>query len=61
MISGLQFCPKCKGKVYIDRDEYGWYVECITCGYTRDLKKVVIRKKNINEEALPPAIPSPRH
>lgn len=61
MMSRFQFCPKCQGKVHINRDEYGWYVECITCGYTHDLKKVVIRKKNINEETLPPAIPSPRH
>jgi hypothetical protein len=26
-------CPKCKGDVWLDLDEYGWHEECIMCGY----------------------------
>jgi ribosomal protein S27AE len=33
-------CPKCGGSVYLDSDYYGWYEECLQCGYTRNLKKV---------------------
>ena len=36
----LKSCPKCKGVVLIDRDEYGWYEECIQCGYLHDLQNL---------------------
>jgi Zn ribbon nucleic-acid-binding protein len=36
-ISRLEQCPKCKGYVMLQRDSYGWYVECLQCGYTHDL------------------------
>ena len=45
-MSRVQNCPRCKGRIYIDRDEHGWFVECITCGYMRDLHKVVVTKEN---------------
>jgi hypothetical protein len=34
-------CPKCGGNVYLDNDHFGWYEECLQCGYTRNLQKVV--------------------
>jgi predicted nucleic-acid-binding Zn-ribbon protein len=34
-------CPKCGGNVYLDNDYFGWYEECLQCGYTRNLQKVV--------------------
>ena len=37
----LTSCPKCKGNVMIDRDEYGWYEYCVQCGHTRDMGSVV--------------------
>jgi ribosomal protein S27AE len=33
-------CPRCGGSVYLDNDHFGWYEECLMCGYTRNLKKV---------------------
>jgi DNA-directed RNA polymerase subunit M/transcription elongation factor TFIIS len=30
-------CPKCHGDLYIDKDAYGQYVECLQCGYSKDL------------------------
>jgi hypothetical protein len=33
-------CPKCGGNVYLDTDYYGWYEECLQCGYTKNLAKV---------------------
>lgn len=37
-------CPRCKGDVWVDRDEYGWYKQCIMCGYMRDLKDIRVTK-----------------
>ncbi|MCH8864516.1 MAG: hypothetical protein IIB13_04030 [Chloroflexi bacterium] len=33
-------CPRCKGDVLIDKDVYGWYEQCLQCGYQRDLKNM---------------------
>ena len=35
----LKACPKCKGDLQLDRDEHGWYEQCIQCGYMRDLQR----------------------
>jgi len=34
-------CPRCDGDMFIDRDLYGWYEQCIQCGYARDLRSTV--------------------
>jgi len=34
-------CPRCDGDMFIDRDLYGWYEQCIQCGHVRDLRSVV--------------------
>ncbi|MFC1964289.1 hypothetical protein ACFLV1_02790 [Chloroflexota bacterium] len=31
-------CPKCKGDLWLDVDEYGWYEQCIMCGYLCSLE-----------------------
>ena len=46
----LKSCPRCKGDVRVDRDEYGWYEECIQCGYVRDLKSVVTTQEKDPEK-----------
>ncbi len=33
----LKGCPRCRGDMELDRDEYGWYERCIQCGHLRDL------------------------
>lgn len=33
MMLKLRSCPKCRGDIRIDKDMYGWYEECIQCGY----------------------------
>ncbi|MBI2847047.1 MAG: hypothetical protein HYX82_04110 [Chloroflexi bacterium] len=39
----LKACPKCKGDMFIDHDAYGYFKECLQCGYLVDI--------NIDEEA----------
>ncbi|MFC1893744.1 hypothetical protein ACFLYR_06960 [Chloroflexota bacterium] len=34
----LKGCPKCRGDIRRDEDHYGWYEQCIQCGYMRDLE-----------------------
>ena len=35
---GLESCPRCRGNVMIDEDQYGRYELCIQCGYLCDLE-----------------------
>ena len=37
-------CPKCQGLLHLDRDEYGWYMECFMCGFTQDMKEYSAQK-----------------
>jgi hypothetical protein len=27
------YCPRCQGRVFRDKDQYGWYEQCIRCGH----------------------------
>ena len=41
-------CPKCGGSIFLARDYYGWYEQCLQCGYTCDLASIVeIPKKPV--------------
>ena len=31
-------CPLCHGDVFLDKDEYGWYLKCLQCGFESELK-----------------------
>ena len=44
-------CPRCHGDLMIDKDQYGWYEECMQCGFSRDLRSVLSDEKK--EEMLP--------
>jgi len=44
-------CPRCDGDMFIDRDLYGWYEQCIQCGYARNLRSTVkLRQRAWSEE-----------
>ena len=30
-------CPRCSGDIYMDRNQYGPYITCIQCGFSRDV------------------------
>jgi DNA-directed RNA polymerase subunit M/transcription elongation factor TFIIS len=34
----LDNCPKCKGQLLLEKDNYGLYQQCLQCGYLHDLK-----------------------
>jgi len=41
----LKSCPRCKGDIMLERDRWGWYEQCIQCGYLRDLENPIEEKK----------------
>lgn len=46
----LNGCPRCGGTVLIDRDHYGWYQQCLNCGYEHDLRQVIEARKAVKSE-----------
>lgn len=30
-------CPKCGGDLYVNKDNYGTFVNCMQCGYLKDV------------------------
>lgn len=46
----LDNCPRCKGDVELNSDYYGWYQQCLQCGYLRDLQTVVRVKEKITRK-----------
>lgn len=30
-------CPRCEGDTFVDKDQYGWYRECLQCGRIIDI------------------------
>jgi len=45
----LKGCPRCKGDMVLERDHWGWYEQCIQCGYLRDLENPVEVSKQSGE------------
>ena len=33
----LKGCPRCHGDMHLDGDAYGRYLQCLQCGYLRDI------------------------
>jgi hypothetical protein len=38
----LKSCPRCNGDLFIQREIDGWYEECLSCGYQRDVSNLVM-------------------
>ncbi len=36
----LDSCPRCKGDLFLDHDDYGWYWQCLQCGYILYLEEL---------------------
>jgi hypothetical protein len=35
----LKSCPKCsKGDLFVEKDSYGWYLQCVQCAHLIDLE-----------------------
>jgi len=43
----FKVCHRCKGNVLVDKDQHGWYEQCLQCAYMRDLKVIYENKKPV--------------
>lgn len=41
----LKGCNRCSGDVFIEKDEYGWYEQCLQCGHRAELQSISEFKK----------------
>ena len=41
----LKGCPRCKGDLIFELDQWGLYEQCLQCGYLRDLQDVDAAKQ----------------
>ena len=46
----LRGCARCNGDVYINRDEYGWFVQCLQCGYHSELVNIDEARKQMQSK-----------
>ena len=49
-IPKLDRCPKCKGQLLLEADNYGLYQQCLQCGYLYDMQEFPIIKSEETEE-----------
>jgi uncharacterized protein (DUF983 family) len=49
-MSNLKICPRCKGGVVLDRDYWGWYEQCMQCGYLYDLPNIAEVESSLAQE-----------
>lgn len=43
-------CPKCKGDVFIEKDMFGWYEQCLQCGHMHDLEVNDKKERTVTAE-----------
>ena len=50
-----KYCPKCGGNIYLDEDYYGWYEQCLQCGYTYDIESTleIFNEGNAVDKEIP--------
>jgi len=47
----LKACPRCKGDVVFEQDSWGWYEQCIQCGYLHDLQnEAEVKQRQVQEK-----------
>jgi len=48
----LKACLRCGGDVFVDWDQYGWYKQCLQCGYRSELPSIVEVRGRVGEGNL---------
>jgi len=49
-----KICPRCQGRIFLEKDEYGWYLECLQCGYIYDLHNVIKKQRILTGAVIEP-------
>ena len=45
----LKSCPRCRGDLFMEKDHYGWYEQCLQCGFLKDLDTIYESGEKGNE------------
>jgi hypothetical protein len=56
MLTIFKGCPRCTGDLFPDRDLHGRYLECLQCGYVRNLQGQPSAEMLLVEEERTPAL-----
>jgi Zn ribbon nucleic-acid-binding protein len=56
MLIKLKSCPRCNGDLFVNWDQHGRYVECLQCGYLRDLRNQPDVEQQLAEKEKKPAL-----
>ena len=40
-------CPRCRGDVLLDKDRYGFYLQCVQCAHMIDLPQLRVSKVGV--------------
>ena len=44
----LKHCSRCGGDTFVERDKYGWYEQCLQCGYRIELETMVEAREKVS-------------
>ena len=54
----FKLCPRCTGDLFDDRDQYGSYITCMQCGFSKDMPSHRTGLIEITAESVPaPTVP----
>ena len=43
----LKSCTKCRGDMYLEKDSYGSFWQCLQCGFLKDLVEPPVRMPEV--------------
>ncbi len=46
----FKVCPRCHGDLYLNEDIFGKYLNCLQCGYLKDLETPALTKKETEKK-----------
>lgn len=51
-------CPRCSGDLFEENDQYGSFITCMQCGFSKDAAESIIDPQQIDLEPVPaPTVP----
>ncbi len=51
-------CPRCSGDLYEDNDQYGQFITCVQCGFSKDVHSKLEGPLDVTmDPVIPPEVP----